>query len=140
MEFETFCQEDTKTIAYGLAQNAKKGEIYCLTGELGTGKTHFSKGFAKGLLIDDEITSPTFTIINEYKGEIDFFHFDVYRIKSEDEMFDIGYEEYFFGNGICIIEWAELIPNLIPKNAIWIDISKNLEKGENYRLIKVKYK
>ncbi|WP_317368113.1 tRNA (adenosine(37)-N6)-threonylcarbamoyltransferase complex ATPase subunit type 1 TsaE [uncultured Tyzzerella sp.] len=138
MKIEVFCEDDTKEIAYNIAKNAKSGDIYCLCGDLGTGKTQFSKGFSKGLLIEEDITSPTFTIVNEYdKGKLPFYHFDVYRINDVEELYDIGYEEYFFGNGVCLIEWAELIKDIIPKNATWIKIYKNLEKGEDYRIIEV---
>ncbi|MBS5793430.1 MAG: tRNA (adenosine(37)-N6)-threonylcarbamoyltransferase complex ATPase subunit type 1 TsaE [Lachnospirales bacterium] len=138
MKIEVFCEKETKEIAYNIAKNAKAGDIYCLCGELGTGKTQFSKGFSKGLLIDEDITSPTFTIVNQYDdGRLPFYHFDVYRINDIDELYDIGYEEYFFGRGVCLIEWAELIKDIIPKNAIWIKIYKNLEKGEDYRVIEV---
>lgn len=138
MKIEVFSEQETKDIAYNIAKNAKKGDIYCVSGDLGAGKTHFSKGFAKGLLIEEHITSPTFNIVNEYtQGTILFYHFDVYRITDIQEMYDIGYEEYFFGEGVCLIEWAELVKEIIPKNATWIKITKNLEKGENYRLIEV---
>lgn len=138
MKIEVFSEQETKDIAYNIAKNAKKGDIYCVSGDLGAGKTHFSKGFAKGLLIEEHITSPTFNIVNEYtQGTLLFYHFDVYRITDIQEMYDIGYEEYFFGEGVCLIEWAELVKEIIPKNATWIKITKNLEKGENYRLIEV---
>nr|WP_317358523.1 tRNA (adenosine(37)-N6)-threonylcarbamoyltransferase complex ATPase subunit type 1 TsaE [uncultured Tyzzerella sp.] len=138
MKIEVFSEKETKEIAYDIAKNAKKGDIYCLCGDLGTGKTQFSKGFSKGLLIDEDITSPTFTIVNQYdEGRLPFYHFDVYRINDIEELYDIGYEEYFFGEGVCLIEWAELIKDIIPKNATWIKIYKNLEKGEDYRLIEV---
>ena len=138
MKIEVFSEQETKDIAYNLAKNAKIGDIYCLCGDLGVGKTQFSKGFSKGLLIDEDITSPTFTIVNEYDtGRIPFYHFDVYRINDIEELYDIGYEEYFFGKGVCLIEWAEIIKDIIPKSATWIKISKNLEKGEDYRIIEV---
>ncbi|WP_250277739.1 tRNA (adenosine(37)-N6)-threonylcarbamoyltransferase complex ATPase subunit type 1 TsaE [[Clostridium] colinum] len=138
MKIEVFSEKETKNIAYNMAKEAKQGDIYCLCGDLGTGKTQFSKGFSKGLLIDEDITSPTFTIVNEYsQGRLPFYHFDVYRINDIEELYDIGYEEYFFGKGVCLVEWAELIKDIIPRNAIWIKISKNLEKGEDYRIIEV---
>lgn len=138
MKIEVFSEQETKDIAYNLAKNAKIGDIYCLCGDLGVGKTQFSKGFSKGLLIDEDITSPTFTIVNEYDtGRLPFYHFDVYRINDIEELYDIGYEEYFFGKGVCLIEWAEIIKDIIPKSATWIKISKNLEKGEDYRIIEV---
>lgn len=138
MKIEVFCKEETEQIAYNMAKDVKEGDIYCLCGDLGTGKTLFSKGFSKGLLINEDITSPTFTIVNEYtKGRLPFYHFDVYRINDIEELYDIGCEEYFFGKGVCLIEWADMIKEIIPKNAIWIKISKNFEKGEDYRLIEV---
>lgn len=132
---ESFLSEETEKIGFEIGKNAKLGDIYCLSGDLGTGKTVFTKGFARGLGITEYITSPTFTIVNEYNGRIPLYHFDVYRIYSIDEMYDIGYEEYFFGNGVCLIEWAELAKEIIPKEAIWIKIEKDFSKGDNFRKI-----
>lgn len=137
MKIEAFSPEDTMRIGNELAKKAKKGDIYCLNGDLGVGKTIFTKGFAKGLGIDEHITSPTFTIVNEYDGDIKFYHFDVYRIEDAEEMYEIGYEEYFFGEGICLIEWAKLIQEIIPNDAINITIEKDLQKGLDYRLITI---
>lgn len=135
---ETFTPEETKQFGFELGKNAKPGDIYCLDGDLGVGKTVFTQGFAKGLGVEDEyITSPTFTIINEYEGRLKLYHFDVYRIGSLEEMDDTGYEDYFFGDGVCLVEWAELIEELIPKEAVWIKIEKDLEKGFEYRKITV---
>jgi len=121
--------------------NAKKGEIYCLVGNLGVGKTVFTKGFAAGIGIQEHITSPTFTIVNQYEGpKMPFYHFDVYRIQDIEEMEEIGYEEYFFGEGVCFIEWANFINEIIPEEAIWIYIDKDLSKGEDYREIAVNRK
>ncbi len=140
MVFETFNEEQTKNIGYALGKKARPGNIYCLKGDLGTGKTVFTKGFAEGLGITEHITSPTFTIVNEYKdGRIPLYHFDVYRIGGCDEMYDIGYEEYIDGDGVCLIEWAELIEDIIPKNAVWIVIEKDMTKEDIcYRKIEVK--
>ncbi|MBR1737138.1 MAG: tRNA (adenosine(37)-N6)-threonylcarbamoyltransferase complex ATPase subunit type 1 TsaE [Firmicutes bacterium] len=136
---EVFSAEETEKIGFDTGKNAKKGDIYCLSGDLGVGKTVFTKGFAKGLGIEEHITSPTFTIVNEYEnGGNKFYHFDVYRINDIEEMYDIGYEEYFYGEGICLIEWAEMIEELIPENAVWIEIKKDIEKGLDYRIIEVK--
>lgn len=138
MIIETFSADDTMQAGILLGTEAKKKDVFCITGDLGVGKTVFSKGFAKGLLIDDEITSPTFTIINEYKnGRIPFYHFDAYRLNSSEEIFELGFEEYLFGNGVCLIEWAEVIKDAVPKDAIWINIEKDLSKGEDYRIIKI---
>lgn len=130
--------EDTMSIGNEIGCNAKKGEIYCLVGNLGVGKTVFTKGFAAGIGIQEHITSPTFTIVNQYEGpKMPFYHFDVYRIQDIEEMEEIGYEEYFFGEGVCFIEWANFIDEIIPKEAIWIYIDKDLSKGEDYREIAV---
>lgn len=137
MVYETFSEDETKEIGKKLGENAKPGQIYCLNGDLGVGKTVFTKGFALGLGINEYITSPTFTIMNVYKGKLDFYHFDVYRLADQEEMYEIGYEEYFFGEGVCLVEWAELISDLLPDNVININISKNLEKGLDFRKIEV---
>ena len=134
---ETFTPEETEKIGYAIGESAMPGEIYCLSGDLGVGKTVFTKGFAKGLGIDDHITSPTFTIINEYYGRLPLYHFDVYRVADPEEMDYIGSDEYFFGQGVCLIEWAELIDDIIPENAKWIKIEKDLDKGLDYRKITV---
>jgi tRNA threonylcarbamoyladenosine biosynthesis protein TsaE len=136
---EVFSSEETEKFAFEIAQKIKKGDIICLDGDLGTGKTVFTKGFARGLGITEYITSPTFTTINEYySGRMPFYHFDVYRLESSDELYDIGYEQYFYGEGVCVVEWAEIIEDALPENAVRINIAKNLEKGEDYRRIEVK--
>ncbi len=137
MVYETFSPNETELIGKKLGENSKPGDVYCLNGDLGVGKTVFTKGFADGLGITEHITSPTFTIVNEYSGRLKFYHFDVYRIEDEDEMYEIGFDEYLFGNGVCLIEWAEKIKNLLPNNAVQINITKNLEKGLDYRKIEV---
>lgn len=135
---DMFSEKETFDFAQQTAKNARRGDIYCLCGDLGVGKTVFTKGFAKGLGIDEHITSPTFTIVNEYMGKMPFYHFDVYRISDPEEMYEIGFDEYIFGEGVCLIEWADLIKELIPENAKWIYISKEPEKGLDYRKIEVK--
>jgi tRNA threonylcarbamoyladenosine biosynthesis protein TsaE len=136
--YESFSAEDTKKVGNELGNNARKGQIYCLIGDLGVGKTVFTKGFAEGLDIEEHITSPTFTIVNEYNcGRLPFNHFDVYRIEDADEMYEIGYEEYFYDEGVCLVEWANLIEELLPDDAIWIKIEKDLDKGLDYRKITV---
>ncbi|WP_304942971.1 tRNA (adenosine(37)-N6)-threonylcarbamoyltransferase complex ATPase subunit type 1 TsaE [Vallitalea guaymasensis] len=138
MIYKSFSAEETKKIGKELGQDAKKGQIYCLIGDLGVGKTVFTKGFAEGLGIDEHITSPTFTIVNEYHTDkLNFNHFDVYRIDDPDEMYEIGYEEYFYNDGVCLIEWANLIEEIIPEEAIWINIEKDLDKGLDYRQITI---
>ena len=134
---ETLSAEETELFGYEMGRAAKSGEVYCLSGDLGVGKTVFTKGFARGLDIDDNITSPTFTIINEYEGRLPLYHFDVYKVGDPDEMDYIGCDEYFFGNGVCLIEWAEFISDIIPDNAKWIKIEKELDKGFDYRRITV---
>lgn len=136
--YESYSEESTLDFAKDLGMKASKGEIFCLIGDLGVGKTVFSKGFALGLEIDDHITSPTFTIVHEYEGRLPLYHFDVYRISDEYEMEEIGYEEYFYGDGVCLIEWANIIPEIIPEYAKYITIEKDLEKGFDYRKITIK--
>ena len=136
--WESNCAEETQSIGHRLGALAKIGEVYTLDGDLGVGKTVFTKGFALGLGITEHITSPTFTIINEYEGRIPLYHFDVYRLSCEEEMDDIGYEEYFYGQGISLVEWATLFPTLMPKEKIEIIIEKEYTKGEDYRRITLK--
>lgn len=139
MIIDVYSEDETRKLGYEMGRNAKAGEVYCLKGDLGVGKTVFTKGFAEGLEISEHITSPTFTIVNEYlSGRLPFYHFDVYRIGDPEEMYDIGYEEYLFGDGVCLIEWAELIKEILPENVKWIEISKNLTVDDvNYRRIEV---
>ena len=137
MKFESFSAEETFALGKKLGEEATPGMIYRMTGNLGVGKTVFTKGFAVGLGVTDTVNSPTFTIVQEYKGRLPFYHFDVYRIEEPEEMEEIGYEDYFFGDGVCMIEWAELIEELLPKEAVKICISKDLQKGTDYRLITV---
>ena len=138
MIVESFSEKGTYELGLTLGQKAKAGEVYCLLGDLGVGKTVFTKGFAKGLGIEEPISSPTFTIVQEYEeGRLPFYHFDVYRISDIEEMDEIGYEDYFFGKGVCLIEWASLIEELIPEHVTEIRIEKVLEKGFDYRKIKM---
>ena len=137
--FESYSTEDTFEYAKKLGKNAKPGQVYTLTGDLGVEKTVFTKGFASGLSIDEPVDSPTFTIVKEYlSGRLNFYHFDVYRIGDVSEMDEIGYEDYFYSDGVCIIEWANLIEEIIPSDAISVTIEKNLEKGFDYRKIQIK--
>ena len=137
--FESYSTEDTFEYAKKLGKNAKPGQVYTLTGDLGVGKTVFTKGFASGLSIDEPVDSPTFTIVKEYlSGRLNSYHFDVYRIGDVSEMDEIGYEDYFYSDGVCIIEWANLIEEIIPSDAISVTIEKNLEKGFDYRKIQIK--
>lgn len=137
MKFESFSAEETYALGKKLGEEAKPGAVFCLSGDLGVGKTVFTKGFAVGLGVTDTVNSPTFTIVQEYKGRLPFYHFDVYRIEEPEEMEEIGYEDYFYGDGACMIEWAELIEELIPADAVKVRISKDLQKGTDYRLITV---
>ena len=138
MKIETFSAEETYKIGEQMGREAKAGDVICLIGDLGVGKTVFTQGFAAGLGITEPVSSPTFTIVQTYdEGRIPFYHFDVYRIGDEDEMFDIGFDEYIDGDGVCLIEWAELIKGIIPENAVSIKITKDLSKGLDYRKIEV---
>lgn len=133
---ETNSPEETFEAGRKVGMNAKPGEIYTLNGDLGVGKTVFTQGVAAGLGILEHVNSPTFTIVQVYEsGRLPFYHFDVYRIGDVEEMDEIGYEDYFYGNGLCIVEWAERIRELIPAQTRQITIAKNLEKGFAYRLI-----
>ena len=125
MIYNSTSTSETFAFAKKLGQAAQAGEVYCLTGELGAGKTVFAKGFAKGLGITDDITSPTFCILNEYSGRLLLYHFDVYRINNLDEMDDIGYIDYFGSNGICLVEWGEMIKPLLPATSKFIKITKH---------------
>lgn len=138
MIIETLSEEQTRLLGEQLAAKAKPGSIYTLTGDLGVGKTVFTQGFAKGLGIEEPVNSPTFTIIQEYEaGRLPFYHFDVYRIGNIDEMEEIGYEDYFYGEGVCLIEWANLIEEILPKERFTITIEKDLKQGFDYRKITV---
>lgn len=137
---ETTSPEETFEAGRQLGLMAKPGDIYTLDGDLGVGKTVFTKGMAKGLGITEHVNSPTFTIVHVYEsGRLPFYHFDVYRIGDIEEMDEIGYEDYFYGDGVCIVEWADLVSELIPLTARRITIEKNLEKDFDYRKIVVAY-
>ncbi len=138
MIIETNSPEETFALGKKLGEQAKAGQIYTLNGDLGVGKTVFTQGIARGLGITEAVSSPTFTIVQVYEeGRLPFYHFDVYRIGDIEEMEEIGYDDYFFGNGVCMIEWAELIEELIPENSIHVTIEKDLEKGFDYRRITI---
>lgn len=135
---ETNSPNDTFEAGRKLGLCAKPGEIYTLNGELGVGKTVFTQGVAAGLGIAEHVNSPTFTIVQIYdSGRLPFYHFDLYRIGDIEEMEEIGYEDYFFGGGVCMVEWAERISELIPAGARHITIEKDLEKGFDYRKISI---
>ena len=139
MKIETFSEKETFELGKKLGTEAKPGQIYALLGDLGVGKTILTKGFAEGLGITEPVSSPTFTIVQVYEeGRMPFYHFDVYRIGDIEEMDEIGYEDCFFGEGVCLVEWANLIEEIMPEETIWITIEKDLEKGFEYRRIEVK--
>lgn len=115
MEFESNSYEETQKFAEKFSKTLKAGDVLCMYGDLGVGKTAFVQGLAKGLGIDEPITSPTFTIVNEYSGRLPLYHFDVYRIADSDEMYEIGYEEYVYGDGVSVIEWPQLIDDILPE-------------------------
>ena len=135
---ETENPEETFALGQKIGRAATPGQVYTLTGDLGVGKTVFTQGVASGLGITEPVNSPTFTIVQVYEeGRLPFYHFDVYRIGDIEEMEEIGYDDYFFGEGICLIEWAELIEEILPEHIIEITIEKNLERGFDYRKITV---
>ena len=138
MIVQSFCAEDTYEIGKKIGQEAVPGQVICLYGNLGVGKTVFTQGVAAGLGITEPVSSPTFTIVQIYEeGRLPFYHFDVYRIGDIEEMEEIGYDDYFFGKGICLIEWAELIEEILPDDRISITIEKDLAQGFDYRRITV---
>lgn len=138
MFFESNSPEDTYKLGKNMGEKAESGQIYCLLGELGSGKTLFAQGFAEGIGIKEPVNSPTFTLIQEYdEGRLPLYHFDVYRIEDEEEMYEIGYEDYFYGGGVCLVEWADLIEPLIPEDAVWIKIERDGKKSSVYRKIRV---
>ncbi|HLS53452.1 MAG TPA: tRNA (adenosine(37)-N6)-threonylcarbamoyltransferase complex ATPase subunit type 1 TsaE [Tissierellaceae bacterium] len=122
--------KETESFGLKLGSLLMPGDILCLNGDLGAGKTTMTQSIGKGLGVDDYITSPTFTLINEYKGRIWVYHFDVYRLENVEDLYDIGFDEYFYGHGVCIIEWAEKIEKLLPEDRIVIDIKKGKETDE----------
>lgn len=138
MVIESFSEKETYQLGYDLGRKANRKDLFCLLGDLGVGKTVFTQGFADGLQIEEPICSPTFTIVQEYEsGRIPFYHFDVYRIADVEEMEEIGHEDYFYGEGVCLIEWANLIEEILPKKRTVIKIEKDLEKGFDYRKITI---
>ncbi len=141
MIIETNSAEETYQLGKQMGEKAGAGEIYCLDGDLGTGKTVFTQGFAAGLGVEGPVNSPTFTILQQYdSGRLPLYHFDVYRIGDVEEMDEIGYEECFYGEGVTLIEWSSLIREILPDQVIRITIEKDLEKGFDYRRITVEGK
>lgn len=136
--WDSFSEKETFRIAKELAEQATPGEVYCLSGDLGVGKTVFTKGFASGLGITEPVSSPTFTIVQIYEeGRLPLYHFDVYRIEDIEEMEEIGYEDCFYGEGVCLVEWAELIKEILPEQCKKIRIEKDSDKGFDYRRITI---
>jgi tRNA threonylcarbamoyladenosine biosynthesis protein TsaE len=136
MVVDSFTAQETYSLGKSIGWKAKRGQVFCLIGDLGVGKTVFTQGFAAGLDITEPSCSPTFTIVQVYEeGRLPLYHFDVYRIVDSSEMEEIGYEDYFFGNGVCLIEWSNLIRNLLPEKVTTISIEKDLTRGFDYRRI-----
>ncbi len=136
---EVNSEQETRELAGRLAGKAKPGDVFALVGDLGTGKTAFAKGFAEGLGISDTVNSPTFTILQEYEGgRLPFYHFDVYRIEEPDEMLEVGFEDYIRGDGVSLVEGADMIPELLPEDTIHVIIEKELERGLDFRRITLK--
>ncbi|MBQ7954641.1 MAG: tRNA (adenosine(37)-N6)-threonylcarbamoyltransferase complex ATPase subunit type 1 TsaE [Lachnospiraceae bacterium] len=135
---ESFSPEDTGKVGFEIGQQAMPGQVFTLIGDLGVGKTVFTKGLAAGLGITEAVSSPTFTIVQVYEdGRLPFYHFDVYRIGDVEEMDEIGYEDYIYGEGVSLIEWANLIEEILPEKYCRITIEKDLEKGFDYRKITI---
>ena len=134
-QYESFSYDDTQVIAKEIADTLKGGEFIAMYGDLGAGKTAFVQGLAKALGITNHVTSPTFTIVNEYEGRLPLYHFDVYRIADPDEMYEIGYDDYIDSDGVCVVEWAELIEELFPDKYYKLTILKDEDKGLVYRKI-----
>ena len=135
---ETYSEQETFELGKEIGESAQSGDVFTLEGDLGVGKTIFTKGLAYGLGVREDVVSPTFTIVQEYEdGRLPFYHFDVYRIGDVEEMDEIGYEDYIHGEGVCQIEWANLIEEILPETRIRIVIEKDLEKGFDYRKISI---
>lgn len=137
--FESHSEEETESFAFSLSSGIPPGSVVCLNGELGTGKTVFARGFARGLGIYEPIVSPTFTIMQGYEGgSLPLWHFDAYRIEDIEEMDEIGYEDCFYGDGITLVEWPTRIQEIIPEGSVYVEIKKDLNKGSDYRKITVR--
>lgn len=141
MEYDSYSADDTFALAEELGKTAKAGDVVCLIGDLGVGKTLFTQGFAKGLGVEEYVNSPTFTIVQEYEGTDDrrltLYHFDVYRIEDSEEMEEVGFTDMIYGDGVSLIEWADMISDILPESYTKVTIEKNLEKGFDYRKVTV---
>lgn len=134
-QITTYSERETLQFGKELAKRIDKGDVLCISGDMGAGKTHLIKGIAEGFGIDPtKVNSPTFTLVNEYNGHIKLFHFDLFRVKNEKELLEIGLEEYLYGDGVCLIEWPEKMETLIPENAVNVKISK---LGSQTRMIEI---
>ena len=137
MDYLTNCEQETEALGCRLAQRLKPGDVIAFTGDLGAGKTAFTRGLARGLGVTERVTSPTFTIVNEYEGgRLPLFHFDMYRLGSSDELFDIGWEDYLARGGVCAVEWSEIVDDAIEGGAIRVDIRRG--DSDNQRIITIK--
>lgn len=136
MQFLSHSAEETERFGEALAHDLRAGDVLAVTGSLGMGKTAFTRGLARGLGCRGRVTSPTFTIVNEYEGKTPLFHFDMYRLGSSDELFDIGWDDYLARGGVCAVEWSERVSDALPGDTIFVDIARG-EEGENTRVITV---
>ena len=140
MVYTSSSAEDTYTIAAQFAKQLKSGDVITLNGDLGAGKTAFTRGVAAGLGLQDTVVSPTFTIVNEYRrGDLPLFHFDVYRLECEDDLYDIGWDDYLTSGGVCIVEWSNIVPGCFDMSHYKVEITKDLAVGEDYRQICIDY-
>ncbi|KNY27142.1 tRNA (adenosine(37)-N6)-threonylcarbamoyltransferase complex ATPase subunit type 1 TsaE [Pseudobacteroides cellulosolvens] len=137
--FKTVSQDETCALGRKLGELLKAGDVVCLVGDLGTGKTAFTKGIAEALGVSGYITSPTFTFVNEYQGQIPMFHFDVYRIGEPEDLFEIGFEEYLEQDAVVVIEWADMIKDILPSEYIWVEIKKDINADFNIRIIDIQF-
>lgn len=136
MELLSHSPEDTEDIGARLAEQLEPGAVVAFTGDLGAGKTAFTRGLARGLGIPDRITSPTFTIVNEYEGAIPLFHFDMYRLNGSEDLFDIGWEDYLSRGGVCAVEWSEQVADALPEDAVTVTLSRHPDH-DGWRIITV---
>ena len=136
MQFLSHSAQETESIGEALAKELRPGDVLAFTGSLGMGKTAFTRGLARGLGCRGRVTSPTFTIVNEYEGKTPLFHFDMYRLGSSDELFDIGWDDYLARGGVCAVEWSERVADALPEGTIFVDIARGAE-GEDSRVITV---
>lgn len=136
MQFLSHSTQETEAIGEELAQKLRGGDVLAFTGSLGMGKTAFTRGLARGLGCRGRVTSPTFTIVNEYEGRTPLFHFDMYRLGSSDELFDIGWDDYLARGGVCAVEWSERVSDVLPEDTIFVDIART-DEHEDWRTITV---